>query len=116
MEAKYNTGIVASIFLPELNWIYEHVSSPAETSQREKPDGRQSHSEILRTLRKRRRLSQQALAEATRGRNKVGVATIKRIEAADGEYEAHSRVAKALAQALHVSVEDLAKEPQDRET
>lgn len=74
------------------------------------------HPEILKTLRKRRHLSQQALADATQGRNKVGIATIKRIETANGIYEARSRIAEGLAKALQVTVRALGEERQDPQT
>lgn len=74
------------------------------------------HPEILKTLRKRAGLSQQALADATQGRNKVGIATIKRIEAANRTYEARPRIADGLAKALQVPVEDLGNEPQAPQT
>ena len=70
------------------------------------------HPEILKSLRKRSGLpSQKALAEAS----KVGVATIKRIEASEEAYEARSLVAERLAHALGVQVESLSGElPEDR--
>ena len=71
------------------------------------------HPEILKTLRKRAGLSQQALADTTQGRNKVGIATIKRIETVEGTYETRPRIAEGLAQALGVSVQDLSEEPRD---
>ena len=70
---------------------------------------------ILKNLRNRHGISQQALAERTQGRNRVGVATIKRIEAADEVYDARRRVAEGLAQALGVSVETLSGEDQGGE-
>ena len=66
------------------------------------------HPEILKGLRKRSGLSsQEALARAS----KVGVATIKRIEASEEAYEARSLVAERLAHALGVTVEALSGEP-----
>ena len=73
------------------------------------------HPETLRTLRERRGLKSQAeLAKATQGRNKVGLATIKRIEASGAEYEARADTVQSLARTLEVSVEELAAPPQDR--
>ncbi len=67
------------------------------------------HAEILKTLRKRSGLTQEALAKE----GKVGIATIKRIEAAEETYEARSLVAERLARALGVAVEALSGEPLD---
>ena len=68
------------------------------------------HPEILKSLRKRSGLpSQEALAKAS----KVGVATIKRIEASEEAYEARSLVAERLAHALGISIEELSGEPVD---
>ena len=65
------------------------------------------HPDVLKTLRKRSGLTQDALAKES----KVGIATIKRIEAAGEIYEARSLVAERLARALGVAVEALSGEP-----
>lgn len=65
----------------------------------------------LKSLRDSRGLTQAELADATSGRNKVGVATIKRIETASGPYLAMARVAKGLAEALRVTPEELGRLP-----
>lgn len=70
--------------------------------------------DTLRALRERRGLSQAKLeARSEDMRQKVGVATIKRIETwGDTEtYMASPNVAERLAKVLGVDVEDLAKEP-----
>jgi transcriptional regulator with XRE-family HTH domain len=70
--------------------------------------------DTLKTLRERRGLSQAKLeARCEEMRQKVGVATIKRIEtwAETETYMATSTVAERLAKVLGVKVSDLAKEP-----
>ena len=71
------------------------------------------HPETLKTLRNRSGLSQKALAGATQGRHRVGVATIKRIEASDMPRDVRSHTAQCLARALGISVEELSGEPRD---
>lgn len=70
--------------------------------------------DTLRTLRERRGLSQAKLEDRSEEmRQKVGVATIKRIEtwSETKTYMASPTVAERLAKVLGVSVEDLAKAP-----
>lgn len=68
------------------------------------------HPKALKAYRNRKRLTQQALADVTRG--EVSLPTIKRIESAKGGIRpAIDRVAEALAKALGVSVEELGKAP-----
>jgi len=72
--------------------------------------------EALKAYRARKHLTQEQLADATRGPNKVSLPTIKRIETTkDGAYPANDRVAEALAKALRVSVEDLSRLPSKSE-
>ena len=69
-------------------------------------------SKALKAYRGRKNWSQQELADATAGTNKVGIATIKRIEGAEsGKYSARHIVAAGLAKALGIAVEDLSKVP-----
>lgn len=64
--------------------------------------------ETVKALRDKKRHSQQRLADASR----VGLATIKRVETARrGSYSAADHTAAAIAKALGVAVEDLAKPP-----
>lgn len=73
-------------------------------------------SETIKAIRSMKRWTQEQLAEATRGKHKVGLATIKRIEGAKtGSYDANDRVAEGLAKALGVPVQTLSK-PQLNET
>jgi len=66
----------------------------------------------LKTLRERRGLSQAKLeARSEEMRQKVGIATIKRIETCDETYMASPTVAERLSKVLGVGVEDLGKEP-----
>lgn len=70
--------------------------------------------EALKAYRTRKHWTQEQLADATRGPYKVSLPTIKRIESAkDNTYLANDRVAKGLAKALGISVEDLAKGPSE---
>jgi len=72
------------------------------------------HPDALRHSRDRKRWTQEQLAEATKGKNKVSLPTIKRIESTkDGTYPANDRVAEGLAKALGVTVDDLSKPPTD---
>lgn len=72
------------------------------------------HPEALKTYRARKHWTQEQLADATKGTNKVSLPTIKRIESTKGStYPANDRVAKALAKALGVSIEDLSKGPSE---
>ncbi|MGJ8585146.1 MAG: helix-turn-helix transcriptional regulator [Marinosulfonomonas sp.] len=74
------------------------------------------HPEALKALRTRKRWTQDQLCEATRGKNKVSLPTIKRIESAkDGPYKANDRVALILAKVLGTTPEELGKEPTERE-
>jgi len=68
--------------------------------------------EALKAFRARKRWTQEQLADATRGPDKVSLPTIKRIESTkDGARPVNLRVAKALAKALGVAVEDLSRIP-----
>lgn len=68
--------------------------------------------EAVKFHRDRKRWTQEDLAEATKGRNKVSLPTIKRIESTKGDtYPAQDRIAEALSKALGVSVDDLTKAP-----
>lgn len=69
-------------------------------------------SDTLKALRNRHGMSQVDLSRATDGLERVSVSTIKRIESANGDYDANARVIKNLAEVLKVQPEDLAKEPQ----
>lgn len=63
-----------------------------------------------------KRWTQEQLTEATKGKNRVSLPTIKRIEnAKGGTYPANDRVAEGLAKALGVTVDDLSKSPKDDE-
>ncbi len=74
------------------------------------------HPEALKALRQRKRWTQEQLADATKGTNRVSLPTIKRIESTkDGAYSANARVAEALAKALGVSPEDLSRVPSEAE-
>lgn len=79
----------------------------------------QSHQAIIRgdtlsLLRKQIHLSQAGLADRTRGRDQVSVATIKRIEKAGAEgHRANGRIARALAAALGATPDILGKAPED---
>lgn len=68
-------------------------------------------SDTLKVLRKRHGMSQVDLSRATDGLERVSVSTIKRIESANGDYDANARVIKNLAEVLKVRPEDLAEEP-----
>lgn len=66
----------------------------------------------LKMYRARKRWTQEQLAEATKGPNKVSLPTIKRIESTkDDTYLANDRIAEALARALGVKIEDLSQPP-----
>lgn len=66
----------------------------------------------LKTLRERRGLSQAKLeARSEEMHQKVGIATIKRIETWDETYMASPTVAERLSKVLGVGVEDLGREP-----
>ena len=69
-------------------------------------------SETLKAFRSRHSMSQADLSRATDGNERVSVSTIKRIESANGEYDANARIVKKLAEVLKVQPEDLTKEPQ----
>lgn len=72
------------------------------------------HPGALRHSRDRKRWTQEQLAEATKGKNKVSLPTIKRIESTkDGTYTANDRVAEGLAKALGVTLDELSKSPTD---
>lgn len=72
------------------------------------------HPDALRHSRDRKRWTQEQLAEATKGKNKVSLPTIKRIESTkDGTYPANDRVAEGLAKALGVTLDELSKPPTD---
>jgi len=74
------------------------------------------HPKALKSLRSRLSLTQEGLCDATRGPNKVSLATIKRIESPKCEvHHANERVALSLAKALGVNIEDLSKEPTERD-
>ena len=68
-------------------------------------------SDTLKAYRKRHSMSQADLSRATEGPERVSISSIKRIESANGEYEANPRIAKRLAEVLKVQPEALAKEP-----
>lgn len=66
------------------------------------------HPDTVKSIRALKRWTQEQLAEATRGKHKVGLATIKRIEGTKtGSYDANDRVAEGLARALGVTVQAL---------
>ncbi len=70
------------------------------------------HPSAIRAFRERKRWTQEQLAEATKGKDRVSIPTIKRIEGKkDGAYAANGRKAEALAKALGVSIADLATAP-----
>lgn len=70
------------------------------------------HPKALKFNRDRKRWTQEDLAEATKGRNKVSLPTIKRIESTKNEtYPAQDRIAEALSKALGVNVDELTKAP-----
>jgi transcriptional regulator with XRE-family HTH domain len=72
------------------------------------------HPDALKYFRDRKRWTQEQLAEATKGKNKVSLPTIKRIESTkDGTYPANDRVAEGLARALGVTLDELSKPPTD---
>ncbi|MFN8830359.1 MAG: helix-turn-helix domain-containing protein [Labrys sp. (in: a-proteobacteria)] len=72
------------------------------------------HPAALKYYRDQKRWTQEQLAEATKGRSRVSLPTIKRIESAKGaSYPANARVAEGLAKALGVTVDNLAKPPTD---
>jgi transcriptional regulator with XRE-family HTH domain len=72
------------------------------------------HPDALKHYRARKDWTQERLAEATKGKNKVSLPTIKRIEGTkDGSYPANDRVAEGLAKALGVTVDILSKPPTD---
>lgn len=72
------------------------------------------HPNALKSFRDRKHWTQEQLAEATKGKNKVSLPTIKRIESTkDGTYQANDRVAEGLAKALGIAVDDLSKPPTD---
>jgi transcriptional regulator with XRE-family HTH domain len=73
------------------------------------------HPTVLRAQRKSKGLTQQQLSDATRGRDKVSLPTVKRIESTKGGYKANNRVAKALAKALGIEVEMLSTPPSEIE-
>lgn len=67
----------------------------------------------LKFYRENKRMTQQKLADTTKGQDKVSLPTIKRIESKDGVYRANDRVAKALAKALGIEIEELATAPSE---
>jgi transcriptional regulator with XRE-family HTH domain len=72
------------------------------------------HPDALKYFRDRKRWTQEQLAEATKGKKKVSLPTIKRIESTkDGTYPANDRVAEGLAKALGVTLDELSKPPTD---
>lgn len=72
------------------------------------------HPNALRSFRDRKHWTQEQLAEATKGKNKVSLPTIKRIESTKGgTYPANDRVAEGLAKALGIAVDELSKPPTD---
>jgi len=72
------------------------------------------HPDALKAYRKQRHLTQEKLAEATKGKNKVSLPTIKRIESTrDGTRKVTDRVAEGLAKALGVTIDDLSEPPKD---
>lgn len=74
----------------------------------------QIHPKALKAHRNNKNLTQEKLAEATKGRDRVSLPTIKRIESAKEEsYSANERVAKALAKALGITTDDLSRSPSD---
>lgn len=74
----------------------------------------QIHPASLKSFRDRKHWTQEQLAEATKGKSKVSLPTIKRIESTkDGSYPANDRVAEGLAKALGCTIDDLSKPPTD---
>jgi transcriptional regulator with XRE-family HTH domain len=74
------------------------------------------HPAALRAHRNRKRWTQEQLADATKGPDKVSLPTIKRIEnSKNGSYQANGRVAKALTKALGVNEEELSRPPSEAE-
>jgi len=72
------------------------------------------HPDALKYYRDRKHWTQEQLAEATKGKNRVSLPTIKRIESTkDGTYPANDRVAEGLAKALGVTLDVLSKPPTD---
>ena len=70
--------------------------------------------DALKAYRARKHWTQEQLADATLGPNRVSLPTIKRIEGAkEGTYPANDRVANALAKALGISIEDLSRVPSE---
>jgi transcriptional regulator with XRE-family HTH domain len=70
------------------------------------------HPTAIRAFREQKRWTQAQLAEATKGKDRVSLPTIKRIEGKkDGAYAANGRKAEALAKALGVSIAELATAP-----
>ncbi len=72
------------------------------------------HPKALKSLRERKRWTQEQLAEATKGPNRVSLPTIKRIESTkEGAYPANDRVAEALAKVVGVKIDELSQPPSE---
>ncbi|WP_444452288.1 helix-turn-helix domain-containing protein [Rhodobacter capsulatus] len=70
------------------------------------------HPAALKHYRDKNRWTQEQLAEATKGKNRVSLPTIKRIESTKSAfYRAEGRIAEGLAKALGVTVDALSKPP-----
>jgi transcriptional regulator with XRE-family HTH domain len=65
---------------------------------------------VLKAYRKKKHWTQEQLAEGTKGRDRISLPTIKRIESTkEDSYSANDRVAKALSKALGVTIEQLSQ-------
>ena len=72
------------------------------------------HPEALKAYRKNKHWTQEQLAEATKGRDRVSLPTIKRIESTkEDSYSANDRVAKTLSKALGVTTDELSQSPSE---
>ena len=72
------------------------------------------HPKALKAHRNNKHWTQEKLAEATKGRDRVSLPTIKRIESAKEEsYSANERVAKTLSKALGITTDELSQPPSE---
>ena len=72
------------------------------------------HPKSLKAYRKYKHWTQEQLAEATKGRDRVSLPTIKRIESTkEDSYPANDRVAKTLSKALGITTDELSQPPSE---